>query len=128
MTTYTDAPWYDMYMDIEYKLEETTTHLHFFEAKDSILQSYATPVGEWGLRLALITLVCVIAYAMVSRVRMRRRAQLEQSDGPSAVLNHSEGAAVASTAGLWALYTLLTLAPMTGLLDSPLYSFSGSFL
>lgn len=48
MTTYTDAPWYDMYMDIEYKLEETTTHLHFFEAKDSILQSYATPVGEWG--------------------------------------------------------------------------------
>ena len=128
MTTYTDAPWYDMYMDIEYKLEETTTHLHFFEAKDSILQSYATPVGEWGLRLALITLVCVIAYAMVSRVRMRRRARLEQSDGPSAVLNHSEGAAVASTAGLWALYTLLTLAPMTGLLDSPLYSFSGSFL
>ena len=128
MTTYTDAPWYDMYMDIEYKLEETTTHLHFFEAKDSILQSYATPVGEWGLRLALITLVCLIAYALVSRVRMRRRARLEQSDGPSAVLNHSEGAAVASTAGLWALYTLLTLAPMTGLLDSPLYSFSGSFL
>ena len=28
MTTYTDAPWYDMYMDIEYKLEETTTHLN----------------------------------------------------------------------------------------------------
>ena len=27
-----------------------------------------------------------------------------------------------------ALYTLMTLAPMTGLLDSPLYSFSGSFL
>lgn len=82
------------------------------------MQSYATPVGEWGLWLALIALVCVIAYALVSRVRMRRRAQLEQSDGPSAVLNHSEGAAVASTAGLWALYTLLTLAPMTGLLDS----------
>ena len=128
MTTYTDAPWYDMYMDIEYKLEETTTHLHFFEAKDSILQSYATPVGEWGLRLALIALVCVIAYALVSRVRMRRRAQLEQLDGPSAVLNQSTGAAVASVVGLWALYTLLTLAPMTGVLDSPLYSFSGSFL
>ena len=58
MTTYTDAPWYDMYMDIEYKLEETTTHLNFFEARDSILQSYATPVGEWGFRLALIALAC----------------------------------------------------------------------
>ena len=69
MTTYTDAPWYDMYMDIEYKLEETTTHLNFFEAKDSILQSYATPVGEWGLRLALVALVCVIAYAVFSRVQ-----------------------------------------------------------
>ena len=128
MTTYTDAPWYDMYMDIEYKLEETTTHLNFFEAKDSILQSYATPVGEWGLRLALVALVCVIAYAVFSRVRMRRRARLERADGPAAVLSRSAGAAVASTAGLWALYTLLTLAPMTGVLDSPLYSFSGSFL
>lgn len=132
MTTYTDAPWYDMYMDIEYKLEETTTHLNFLEAKDSILQSYATPVGEWGFRLALIALVCVIAYVVFCRVQLRRKAQLaeKQADGPSAAFagHRLGGVAVAATTGLWALYTLLTLAPMTGLLDSPLYSFSGSFL
>ena len=60
------------------------------------MQSYATPVGEWGFRLALAALVCVIAYAVFSRVRMRRRARLERADGPTAVLSHSAGAAVAS--------------------------------
>ena len=50
------------------------------------------------LGLALAALVCVIAYAVVSRVRMRRRARLERADGPTAVLSQSTGAAVASTA------------------------------
>lgn len=135
MTTYTDAPWYDMYMDIEYKLEETTTHLNFLQAKDSILQSYSTSIGDWGLRLALIALVGVIAYAVVSRARMRGKAnrlmqERSQGDGPVAVFVRNRGAdaALASTLGFAALVTLLTLAPMTGVLDSPLYSFSGSFL
>lgn len=136
MTTYTDAPWYSMYMDIEYKLEETTTHLNFFAAKDSILQSHSTYVGVWGLRLALITLAVVIVYALLSRRVMRSRAHAlmanrsQSADGPVGVTvhNRSRGAALVCPLCLCALYTLFTLAPMTGLLDSPLYSFSGSFL
>lgn len=135
MTTYTDAPWYDMYMEIEYKLEETTTHLNFFEARDAILQSYSTSIGIWGLRLALIALTGVVAYTVVSRVRMRQKAgrllrEHSDGDGPVAVfvLNRSQEAGLASLLGYASLVTLLTLAPMTGVLDSPLYSFSGSFL
>lgn len=135
MTTYTDAPWYDMYMEIEYKLEETTTHLNFFQAKDAILQSYSTSIGVWGLRLALIALAGVAAYIIASRVRMRRKAEQflqkePRSDGPVAVfvINSGGETELASSLCFLSLVTLLTLAPMTGILDSPLYSFSGSFL
>lgn len=135
MTTYTGAPWYDMYMDIEYKLEETTTHLDFWAAKDSILQAYATPVGEWGFRLGLIALAGVAVYAVLCRARLRRTAKPLLAGARRAneacavcVMNRSAGVETASVLGLAALYTLMTLAPMTGLLDSPLYSFSGSFL
>ena len=132
MTTFTDAPWYDMYMDIEYKLDETTTHLNFFEAKDSILMGYATPIGTWGWRLALIAMAAVIVCLIVKRVAMRRQAQeiRRNADGAVAVclFDHGFGAKLASETGLCAMLCLLTLAPMTGILDSPLYSFSGSFL
>ena len=132
MTTFTDAPWYDMYMDIEYKLDETTTHLNFFEAKDSILMGYATPIGTWGWRLALIAALAVIVCLIVKRAAMRRQAQeiRRNADGAVAVgiFDHGFGAALGSDMGLCALLCLLTLAPMTGVLDSPLYSFSGSFL
>lgn len=138
MTTYTTAPWYPLYMDMEYKLEETTTHLNFLQAKDSILQSYATHIGDVGMHLALLALAGVIGYAIVSRMRMRRTADAAlttaQQDGcangPVAVFvtNRTQLSALLSPLVLIALYTLLTLAPMTGLLDSPLYSFSGSFL
>jgi len=133
MTTYTHAPWYDMYMDIEYKLEETTTHLNFFEAADSILMAYATPIGMWGLRLAVIALVCAAVYVVYARFSMRRTLRSvvrPAGDGPVAVIitHHTRGAKTASGLLWCALVTLLTLAPMTGILDSPLYSFSGSFL
>lgn len=136
MTTYTGAPWYDSYMAIEYKLEETTTHLSFWQAKDSILLSYATPVGVWGFRLGLAALIAGAAYVVYSRARLRRAAAgalatSAATDGPTAVLvSRKAGAGVQSASMLLlaALYTLMTLAPMTGLLDSPLYSFSGSFL
>ena len=133
MTTFTDAPWYPMYMDIEYKLEETTTHLNFFEAADSILMSYATPVGLWGLRLAVIALACALVYLVFSRIQMRRQLRAviaPESDGPVAVIitRRTAGAETVSGLLLCALITIFTLAPMTGILDSPLYSFSGSFL
>ncbi len=135
MTTYTDAPWYNMYMDIDYKLDETTTHLNFLEAKDSILMSYATPAGIWGMRAALALIVCAAAYAIWHRVRMRRQAasillEHQHREGPTAVFISDNGAGVqlASQMLLIALTALLTLAPMTGVLDSPMYSFSGSFL
>ena len=131
MTTFTDAPWYDMYMDIEYKLDETTTHLNFFEAKDSILVSYATPIGEWAFRLCLIVLLAVIVYVAYTRITMRRKVrEIRRENGACAIgfIMGGRPVELASRLGLCALLCLLTLAPMTGVLDSPLYSFSGSFL
>ena len=137
ITTFTDAPWYSMYMDMEYRLEETTTHYSFLEAKDSILQSYATSIGDWGLRFALVTLVAVLAWMIALRLRTRREAKKRLAampkDGASAVGAFwvATGADKARTANLLlyaALATLLTLAPMSGVLDTSLYSFSGSFL
>lgn len=128
MTTFTQAPWYDMYMDIEYKLEETTTHLNFFQASDSILMGYATPIGTWAFRLTLLALAGCLVYAVRARRRIRAALKEAQMDGPTAVILRSPWAERVSQLALCALLTLLTLAPMTGVLDSPLYSFSGSFL
>ncbi|MEG0048107.1 MAG: hypothetical protein RR865_03015 [Clostridia bacterium] len=133
MTTYTSAPWYPMYMDMEYKLEETTTHLEFFAAKDSIFMSYATPIGLWGWRLALTALLCAVGWMLWRRCWMRKRERELRTgmpgDGPCAVFFTQNEATPMFSAVLYAaLLTLCTLAPMTGLLDSPLYSFSGSFL
>lgn len=137
MTSYTDAPWYEMYMAGEYKLEETTTHLSFWESWDSILMDYATPIGVWGFWLAVIALLAVLVYLVCVRTGMSRKARALKSEvrdaqdaGAIGVIIHNRqpGAKTASVLGLCALYTILTLAPMTGLLDSPLYSFSGTFV
>ncbi len=138
MTTYTSAPWYAMYMQGEYKLEVTTTHLDFFKAYNDIVMAYATPLGIWGLRLALGGLLCVLVALVYRRVRGRKVAgallrEMPAGGGPVtvAVTDGESGAARGSrvTAVLGAsLLTLLTLAPMSGLLDTKLYSFSGSFL
>ena len=132
MTTFTEAPWYPMYMDIEYKLDETTTHLNFFEASDSILMGYATPIGTWALRLALIVLAAVLVHLVVTRVSMKRKVKEILGEDRHAcaigLINNGPGEKLASLMGLCALMVILTLAPMTGVLDSPLYSFSGSFL
>lgn len=138
MTTFTDAPWYGMYMDIEYKLDETTTHLNFFQSMDDILLSYATPIGLWGLRLAVAALIGVMVWLILRRAGLKRQEQTLliqakacNTDGPTAVYLTAREDAAAQTASRLiyaALLTLLTLAPMSGLLDSPLYSFSGSFL
>ena len=137
MTTYTDAPWYEMYMLGEYKLEETTTHLSFWDSWDSILMDYATPIGVWGFWLAVIALLAVMAYLVCVRIGMSRKARAMKSEvrdaqgaGAIGVIIHNRqpGAKTASVLGLCTLYTILTLAPMTGLLDSPLYSFSGTFV
>jgi len=132
MTTFTDAPWYDMYMDIEYKLDETTTSLNFLEAKDSILMSYATPIGIWALRLALIALAAVLVYLVITRIGMKRKVReiLGQDQHACAIglILSGKSVQIPSMLGFSALLCLLTLAPMTGLLDSPLYSFSGSFV
>lgn len=139
MTTYTTAPWYSMYMDIEYKLDETTTHLNFLQAKDDILLSYATPIGLWGFRLALIALAAVGVWLIIRRVKLKQQEQTiliearaaGSGGSPTAVLltaAEDESTRTVSRLVYAALLTLLTLAPMTGLLDSPLYSFSGSFL
>ena len=126
-----------MYMDIEYRLEETTTHLNFFEDLDSIIMGYATPIGPWGLRLAVLVLLCVLAGWMISRTLMRRKAaalmqSVEKAEGAGAigviVTNRTRGMETLSLLSMCALTTLMTLAPMSGVLDSPLYSFSGSFV
>ena len=136
MTTYTDAPWYAMYMDMEYKLDETTTHLNFFQAKDDILLSYATPLGIWGFRLALVAFLGVVAWLICRRLRLKKQEQaltLESNalhDGPTAVFLAAKDDAASRLASrllFCALLTLTTMAAMAGFLDSPLYSFSGSF-
>jgi len=137
MTTFTDAPWYAMYMDNEYKLDETTTHLNFWESWDSILMDYATPIGTCAFWAAVTALVLVIAYLVFVRIGMARKAKVMKSEvrdaqdaGAIGVIIHNRqpGAQTASVLGLCALFTILTLAPMTGVLDSPLYSFSGTFV
>lgn len=136
MTTYTTAPWYDMYMAMDYKLEETTTHLNFWQAKNDIMMGYATPIGVWGWRLALVALVILVVWLIKTRVNLRGNAlRLKKSapshtDGPTRVqvLSQSTHFELFSILGLCTLLTLLTLAPMTGVLDTKLYSFSGAFL
>ncbi len=138
MTTFTQAPWYPLYMEGEYKLEETTTHLNFWKAKYDIVMAYATPVGLWGLRLALIGLAVALILLVVRRMKTRAAvraalAGMPKADGPTAVYvtgtQEQRARAERVTAVLTAsLFTLFTLAPMTGLLDTSLYSFSGSFL
>ena len=113
LNTFTGAPWFDTYMRMEYRLEETTTSLNFWQAKYDIVMAYATPVGIWGMRLALCALLCGCVY-LVWR-RGKRRTALAQ-------------AAPDLTLPMIALITLFTLAPMTGLLDTRFYSFSGTFL
>lgn len=125
MTTYTDAPWYTLYMQTEYKLEETTTHVSFLQGYKDILMDYATPIGLWGLRLALAGLVCALIYLIWRRASGKRVITASGVLAPSAT---REGQQAAGAVMLSALLTLCTLAPMSGLLDSPLYSFSGSFL
>ena len=136
MTTYTDAPWFDMYMDLEYRLEETTTHLNFWRDADSIIQGYATPVGPMGMWLALGVLVLSVIVLIVCRVQMRRKAKqliasVREREGAGAigviVTHRTHGTDTVSLLVFTAIVTLLTLAPMTGVLDSPLYSFSGAF-
>ena len=138
MTTYTNAPWYALYLQEEYKLEETTTHLDFWKAKYDIVMAYATPVGIWGLRLALIGLLVTLAVILVRWAQGRAAtralsAATPHADGPVAVWLGDRGVARERAERVSAvlaasLLTLFTLAPMSGLLDTHLYSFSGSFL
>ena len=135
MTSFTDAPWYDLYMKIEYKLEETTTHLDFWSARNDILLSYATPVGIWGFRLALLGLLAGLIFVIWRRVALRRQSQTllmnAGQDGPTAVVlsfREDDSFRTVSPLLFCSLCTLLTAASMLGFLDTPLYSFSGSFL
>ncbi len=125
MTTYTNAPWYNAYMTGEYKQEITSRHLDFWHARYDIVMAYATPVGLWGMRLALVGLSCAIAYLLWKRFSTQRTLGAEGGLLSTATQNGQHNAATLAFA---ALLTLCTLAPMTGLLDSSLYSFSGSFL
>lgn len=137
MTTFTQAPWYDRYMEMEYRLNETTTHLSFWKARNAILMDYATPIGTWGFWAAVIALAMVVAYLVYVHVGMTRKAKAmkreigdAQGAGAIGVIIHNRqpGAETASALGFCALLVLLTLAPMSGVLDSPLYSFSGTFV
>ncbi|HPF86687.1 MAG TPA: hypothetical protein PK537_01370 [Candidatus Limiplasma sp.] len=113
INTFTSAPWFGTYLQLDYRLEETTTHLDFWAARRDIVMAHASPVGIWGVRLALAALLFAIGWLIWRRVR--KPAGLTQS-------------APDSTVPAIAFLTLFTLAPMTGLLDTSLYSFSGTFI
>ena len=116
MTTYTSAPWYQAYMLGEYKLEETTTQLNFWKDRYDIVMAYATPIGLWGMRLAVASLLLCIFCLLWRRVKSKNLA------------GGNPMAAEAQPLMYTALLTLCSLAPMSGLLDTKLYSFSGSFI
>lgn len=138
MTTFTDAPWFSLYMQSEYKLEVTTRHLDFLNAYQDIVMAYATPLGIWGLRLAIAGFAGTLVALIIRRVRGRRLSvALERAmiggGGPVAVAVTDDAAGAqraqrVHTLLYATLLTLFTLAPMSGLLDTHLYSFSGSFL
>ncbi|MCE5342356.1 MAG: hypothetical protein LLF96_02045 [Eubacteriales bacterium] len=137
MTTYTDAPWYQLYLQGEYKLEETTTHLNFWKDRYDIVMAYATPIGLWGLRLAVFGLAAALVVLIVRRLRIRREVRSllgdDRKNGPVAVFVRDTEMQLARAERVRAvlaasLFTLFTLVPMSGLLDTHLYSFSGSFL
>lgn len=125
MTTFTTQPWYDAYMAGEYKLEITTTQLNFWQAKYDIVMAYATRIGLWGMRLALAGLLCTCVYLIWRRFT---KARILTAEGTLARPGTKEGLCAASTLCFASLLTLFTLLPMTGLIDSKLYSFSGAFL
>ncbi|MFH1880596.1 MAG: hypothetical protein ABIK64_07360, partial [Bacillota bacterium] len=113
MTTYISAPWYDTYMRLDYRLEETTTSLNFWQARYDIVMAHATPVGIWGVRLAIAALVLGVMWMIWKR--RHKPADLAREKPDLSILTV-------------ALLTLFILAPMTGLLDTSFYSFSGTFI
>lgn len=113
ITTYTSAPWYQTYLRLDYRLEETTTHLNFWSSYRDIVMAHATPVGIWGMRLAALAFVCFLAWVIWKR---RQKSTGLTQVAPDLALP------------MIALITLYTLAPMTGLLDTRFYSFSGTFI
>lgn len=117
MDTFTTAPWYDLYMEKEFKLKETTTTINFLQNKDNVLMSHATNLGVWGFRLAVIVLIFGIFWLLLRKKDMYRHERFEPAVTASVLK-----CLCAS------LMLLLTLLPVTGLLDTKLYSFSGSFL
>jgi len=125
MTTYTTAPWYSQYMAGEYKLEETTTRLNFWHAKYDIVMAYATPIGLWGMRLAVAGLLAALVYLVWRR---HSKTQILQPNGTLKRPGTDSGARIAVNLCFVSLLTFCTLAPMAGLLDSDFYSFSGSFI
>ena len=109
MTTYTDARWFPLYEQFEYRSTEAGTTVDFLHSFNDVLMRLQTPLGVWGFALAMIV-VCAVVIALIVR---RHKAPLSQSS-----LN----------VGYCAIALLLTLLPMTGLIDTKVYSFSGAFL
>lgn len=132
-TTFTDAPWYPQYLLQDYRIEETTTQLNFFKDVDNILYAHASPLGPWGFRVALMVLLGVLVALVVRRIRLRRQVEAvkaeQPKDGPIAVIIRTDEENNRLVSGLLfaALLPLMTLAPMTGILDTGYYSFSGTF-
>lgn len=132
-TTFTDAPWYQQYLLQDYRIEETTTQLNFLKDVDNILYAHASPMGPWGFRIALLVLLGVLAALVVRRIRLRRQVEAvkaaQPKDGPIAVIIRTDehNNRLVSHLLFTSLLTLMLLAPMTGILDTSYYSFSGTF-
>lgn len=132
-TTFTDAPWYPQYLLQDYRIEETTTQLNFFQDVDNILYAHASPLGPWGFRVTLLVLLGVLLALVVRRIRLRQQVEAAKAqqpkDGPVAVILRTDEAnnQLVSSLLFAALLPLMTLAPMTGILDTSYYSFSGTF-
>ncbi|MDD3409798.1 MAG: hypothetical protein PHY12_03220, partial [Eubacteriales bacterium] len=108
MTTYTSAPWFELYEKMEYRSTEASTTVNFFKSYNDVLMKWQTPIGVWAAALAVL----IVVIGLIALLARRRRGLSE------------------NTSRLWgaALLLLLTLLPMTGLIDTPVYSFSGAFL
>lgn len=113
MDSFTDAAWYPLYDRMMRRSEAISTSTPIWRQPDRVLLGYLSPVGWLGLICALLLLTAAVV-ALVRRARepIRRAAPIES---------------LARVRCFLAFGLLLMLLPMTGLLDTPVYSFSGAF-
>ncbi len=117
MQAMTEQPWYELYATMEYRVEALHTSVDFWRHGYDVMLGFVTNLGVWGACVGALSLaVCVAALIRVCRKGREPSECLSQPQDPLQTVLFASCA------------TLLCLLPMTGLIDTSIYSFSGAFL